>query len=277
MSHPPTGTVRLIHGDARRLPTLAGESVHLVVTSPPYPMIPQWDALFAALGARDYPAMLRVLEEAWEECHRVLVEGGLLAVVIGDALRSGDEGFRLWPNHAETLVSAARAGFRPLPYILWKKPTNKPNAFLGSGFLPPNAYVTLDCEFILLFRKGGLRRFPVHDPLRRSSRLSRPERDHWFSQVWDDVRGTPQRRTGGRTGAFPSEIPQRLVRMFSVLGDTVLDPFAGTGTAVWSAAELGRNAVGVEYDPTVYRSLVQEARRRQLGLRSADPITGPGS
>jgi len=240
-------------------------------------MIPQWDSLFAALGARDYPSMLRVLEAAWAECHRVLAEGGLLAVVIGDALRSGADGFRLWPNHAETLVAAARVGFRPLPYILWKKPTNKPNAFLGSGFLPPNAYVTLDCEFILLFRKGGLRRFPVHDPGRGSSRLSRAERDHWFSQVWDDVLGTPQRRTGGRTGAFPDEIPQRLVRMFSVRGDTVLDPFAGTGTSLWAAAELGRNAVGVEYDPSVYRSLVQEAGRRRPARRVVDAVTDPGS
>jgi len=260
---PPTGTVQLIRGDARHLTELANESVQLVVTSPPYPMIPQWDALFAALGARDYPAMLGVLEEAWAECHRVLIEGGLLAIVIGDALRSGEEGFRLWPNHAETLVAASRVGFRPLPYILWKKPTNKPNAFLGSGFLPLNAYVTLDCEFILLFRKGRLRRFPVRDPLRTSSRLTRAERDHWFSQVWDDVRGTPQRRTGGRTGAFPPEIPERLVRMFSVRGDTVLDPFAGTGTSVWAAARLGRNGVGVEYDAAVYRSLVREAERRR--------------
>ncbi len=240
-------------------------------------MIPQWDALFATLGATDYPSMLAVLEAAWSEAHRVLVEGGLLAVVIGDALRSGTEGFRLWPNHAETLVSASRVGLLPLPFILWKKPTNKPNAFLGSGFLPPNAYVTLDCEFILLFRKGRLRRFPPHDPRRRSSQISRADRDRWFSQVWEDVRGTPQRRTGGRTGAFPSEIPLRLIRMFSTLGDTVLDPFAGTGTTVWAAAELGRNGVGVEYDPAVYRTLVDEARRRRFGSQPDGGLTIPTS
>lgn len=267
----------MLRGDARHLDRVAGESVHFVVTSPPYPMIPQWDALFTSLGARDYSSMLRVLEQAWEECHRVLVDGGLLAVVIGDALRSGDEGFRLWPNHAETMVSASRAGFRPLPYILWKKPTNKPNAFLGSGFLPPNAYVTLDCEFILLFRKGDLRRFPAHDAQRLASRLTRAQRDHWFSQVWADIRGTPQRRAGGRTGAFPAEIPERLVRMFSVRGDTVLDPFAGTGTTLWVATALGRNAIGAEYEPSIYRALVREAERRRERLLSFDPLTGPGS
>ena len=277
MPRPAAGTTQLIHGDARHLVGVPDTSVHLVVTSPPYPMIPQWDAVFSELGARDYPAMNTVLAEAWTECHRVLVEGGLLAVVIGDALRSGAEGFRLWPNHAETLVAATQVGFRPLPYILWKKPTNKPNAFLGSGFLPPNAYVTLDCEFVLLFRKGGLRRFPPRDPRRRSSRFSRADRDHWFSQVWADVRGSPQRRPGGRTGAFPPEVPRRLIQMFSLRDDTVLDPFAGTGTTLWAAQELGRNAIGVEYDPAVYRELVRAAEGRARGSLRFDPVTAPDS
>jgi DNA modification methylase len=267
------GTVRLIRGDARSLPMLADASVHLIVTSPPYPMIPQWDALFAALGARDYPSMLRVLEDAWREAHRLLVDGGLLAVVVGDALRGGEEGFRLWPNHAETLVAAARVGFRPLPYLLWKKPTNKPNAYLGSGFLPPNAYVTLDCEFVLLFRKGRLRRFPVRDARRAESRFTREERDLWFSQVWDDIRGAPQDRLGRRTGAFPARLAERLVRMFSVRGDTVLDPFAGTGTTVRVAAGLGRHAVGVEWDPAVYRALARAAREGAWG--PPVPADGP--
>lgn len=255
----------MIAGDARHLPELLDGSVALVVTSPPYPMIPQWDELFRAQGAQDYPAMLRCLEGAWRECHRLLVPGGILAVVIGDALRSDRDGFQLWPNHAETLSAASRVGLTPLPYVLWKKPTNKPNAFLGSGFLPPNAYVTLDCEFILLFRKGSLRRFPPHDPRRTASRFSRAERDRWFSQLWTDVRGVRQHRPGGRSGAFPAEIPERLVRMFSVVGDTVLDPFAGTGTTLWAASSAARDAVGVEWDPAVYRTLAREVARRGLG------------
>ncbi|MCI4317799.1 MAG: site-specific DNA-methyltransferase, partial [Thermoplasmata archaeon] len=149
--------VRVIAGDARTLDGVDEESVHLVVTSPPYPMIPQWDALFGAWGAHEFAAMHSELGRAWDACHRALVDGGILVVNVGDALRSGPTGFRLWPNHAEVLRRAELAGFRPLPYILWKKPTNRPNAFLGSGFIPPNAYVTLDCEFILPFRKGALR------------------------------------------------------------------------------------------------------------------------
>ncbi|HXY47448.1 MAG TPA: site-specific DNA-methyltransferase [Thermoplasmata archaeon] len=262
---PATGpTLRLFHGDARQLDRIASGSVHLVVTSPPYPMIPQWDQLFRSFGAREYSEMHAILADAWRECFRVLVPGGILAVNIGDALRSGSGGFQVWPNHAETLASARSVGFVSLPYILWKKPFNKPNAFLGSGFEPPNAYVTLDCEFILLFRKGGLRRFPRHDPGRSESRFSRAERDRWFSQVWTDIRGTSQRSARGRSGAFPQAIPERLIRMFSVIGDTVLDPFAGTGTTLWAAMELRRNALGVEWDRAAYRALRESAVTRGL-------------
>ena len=274
MASAPPGRVRAVRGDARRMRSVADRSVALVVTSPPYPMIPQWDAAFRSMGARDYPAMLQVLADAWGECHRVLVSGGILAVNIGDALRSTDGEFRLWPNQAETMVAARRLGFRPLPYVLWKKPTNKPNAFLGSGFLPPNAYVTLDCEFVLLFRKGGLRRFPPHDAARLASRFERSERDAWFSQIWGDVRGARQDHGDGRTGAFPEAIPERLVRMFSVVGDTVLDPFAGTGTTLWAAAAWGRNAIGYERDPGVFRTLVATGRRR--GLLAPPPAPAGG-
>ena len=258
---PPT-TIRTVPGDARELPGVAPGSVELVVTSPPYPMIPQWDESFRRWGASEYPAMHARLAEVWSACHTALIDGGILAVNVGDALRSGSDGFRLWPNHVEVTRACESAGFRSLPYILWKKPTNKPNAFLGSGFLPPNAYVTLDCEFILLFRKGGLRPFPRKDRRREVSRYTKLERDHWFSQVWDDVRGIRQSGAGRRTGAFPPEIPRRLIRMFSVVGDTVLDPFAGTGTTLWVAHELGRNSVGVENDPELSAALEREALRR---------------
>jgi modification methylase len=251
------------------MPGVAARSVHLIVTSPPYPMIPQWDALFERLGAHDYDAMHAVLDPVWRRSQEVLVPGGLLAVNVGDALRTRDGEFRLWPNHARILEACASLGFRPLPYILWKKPTNRPNAFLGSGFSPPNAYVTLDCEFILLFRNGGLRRFPPGDRGRRASLYSRAERDRWFSQIWSDVRGTRQGDAGRRTGAFPPQIPERLIRMFSCVGDTVLDPFAGTGTTLWAAARLGRSAIGIEIDPP----LAEELRRNAARAGSAGPTS----
>jgi modification methylase len=258
--------IEVLEGDARSIPAVPDRSVHLIVTSPPYPKIPQWDALFGSLGATTYPAMHAVLAAAWREGHRVLVDGGLMAINIGDAVRSDDDGFRLWPNHVTVTESAERAGFRPLPYLLWKKPTNKPNAFLGSGFLPPNAYVTLDCEFILLFRKGGLRSFPPHDATRAASRYERVERDAWFSQVWEGIRGVRQHDATGRTAAFPPEIPDRLIRMFSCVGETVLDPFAGSGTTLWAAHRRGRRAIGVERDP---------ARAAALRRRSEEELRGP--
>jgi modification methylase len=235
-------------------------------------MIPQWDRMFASLGATDFDAMHALLRSAWHAAYRVLVPGGLMAVNIGDALRSDADGFRLWPNHAVVLRDAGEEGFRPLPYILWKKPMNRPNAFLGSGFLPPNAYVTLDCEYILLLRKGGLRKFPTNDPGRLASRYTKLERDHWFSQVWEDVRGARQSGEAGRTGAFPPELPRRLIRMFSCQGETVLDPFAGTGTTLWEAEALGRNSIGVEKEP----ALAERIRRRAEEINRSGAVSSAG-
>jgi site-specific DNA-methyltransferase (cytosine-N4-specific) len=122
-------------------------------------------------------------------------------------------------------------------------------AFLGSGFLPPNAYVTLDCEFILLFRKGKLRKFPPKDALRYESVFTKKERDEWFSQIWS-LKGTRQIVTDleRRTAAYPEEIANRLIRMFSVKGELILDPFLGSGTTTKSAIQNQRNSIGYETD-----------------------------
>ena len=252
---PDLPSVRIVCGDARDLPGVAPGSVELVVTSPPYPMIPQWDQAFRRWGASSFEEMHGRLSEVWRACRDALVEGGLIAINVGDALRTTDGRFRLWANHARVMADCEALGLRPLPYLLWKKPMNRPNAFLGSGFDPPNAYVTLDCEYILLFRKGELRRFPPKDGRRQASRYTKAERDRWFSQVWSDVRGARQGPVGRRTGAFPPELPTRLIRMFSVVGDTVLDPFAGTGTTLWAARALGRSSIGVEIDPELCRAM----------------------
>lgn len=237
-----------------RLPLPPG-SVQLVVTSPPYPYVEMWDRAFeGALGlrqgsltgdARHLGALHRHLARTWKECYRLLEEGGMLCINVGDATRTIRGEFQLLPNHAWVIRECEEIGFRSLVPILWKKPTNKPNSFLGSGFAPPNAYVTLDCEHILLFRKGSRRRIPSGDLLRAASQFSKEERDRWFSQVWE-IRGTGQR---DGAASFPREVPYRLIRMFSILGDTVLDPFAGKGTTLQVAQELARRAVGVELDP----------------------------
>ncbi|HEY4822059.1 MAG TPA: site-specific DNA-methyltransferase [Candidatus Bathyarchaeia archaeon] len=231
---------------------LPDECVHLVVTSPPYPMVALWDDFFTQVSASNYNQMHAYLHQVWAEVERVLVSGGLACVNVGDATRTKDGVFHLYPNHSRVIQSFENLGLVTLPYILWKKPTTKPQykgkgAFLGSGFLPPNAYVTLDMEYILIFRKGGLRSFEPKDPRRYKSRFTKAERDKWFSQVWN-VTGARQNIEGleRRVAVFPEEIPRRLIRMFSVLGDLVLDPFLGSGTSLKMAMELGRKFVGYE-------------------------------
>jgi len=259
---------KIIIGDSGHMKELPDESVHLVVTSPPYPMIKMWDALFNSADPRigrhlssdrvsdirkAYFLMHAQLEKSFRECARVMIKGGICCVNIGDAVRSIGSSFQLFPNHATIIATLDNLGLITLPYLLWKKPTNKPNAFLGSGFLPTNAYVTIDCEYILIARKGGLRKFKPKDTNRYLSSYSKRERDKWFSQIWEEIPGTQQSRSGtnNRTGAFPIEIPRRLIKMFSIIGDTVLDPFMGTGTTLMAAIETERNFIGYEIDQSV--------------------------
>jgi modification methylase len=231
---------------------IADGSVNLVVTSPPYPMVGIWDDFFQEQSAQSYDEMHNCLNRTWKEVGRVLATGGLACINIGDATRSKDGMFHLYPNHSRVIESFEQLGLVTLPYVLWKKPTTKPRykgkgAFLGSGFLPPNAYVTLDMEYILIFRKGGLRSFEPKDPKRYGSRFTKKERDEWFSQVWT-VNGTRQTHGGleRRVAAFPEEIPRRLIRMFSIEGDLVLDPFLGSGTSLKAAMDLSRRFIGYE-------------------------------
>ena len=231
----------ILHGDAREiLTTLSDKSVHLVVTSPPYPMIKKWDELF---GTTDFDLQHYHLDTVWEELYRLLIPGGICCINIGDATRSIDGNFECYPNYARVVNYLKHiVGFTPLIPIIWKKISNRPNAFLGSGMLPPNAYVSQDCEYIAIFRKGRLRKFPPKDKVRYESMYTKEERDKWFQQIWE-IQGA---RGAKKTSAFPEEIPYRLVRMFSIIGDTVLDPFSGTGTTGRVVEELKRKFIGVE-------------------------------
>jgi DNA modification methylase len=264
---------------------LADGTVQLMVTSPPYPMIQMWDELFAEADPRIaelwqkleahgngetvrqiYDAMHGYLAKVWQETYRVLCDGGLACINIGDATRSINGKFQLFPNHARIMEICEKIGFTTLPYILWKKPTTKPTykgkgAFLGSGFLPPNAYVTLDCEFILIFRKGKLRKFQPHDKQRYESAFTKAQRDEWFSQIWS-LKGTHQTASQleRRTAAYPEKIAQRLIKMFSVKGELVLDPFLGSGTTTKIAMQNERNSIGYETDANLLNIITQKIR-----------------
>jgi modification methylase len=286
---------RIIIGNSQTMPEIADCSVHLVVTSPPYPMIQMWDRQFCELYPQIaelwkslevepkeaavtaiYDAMHAELAKVWAETHRVLVEGGIICINIGDATRSINGKFRVFPNHARAMEICEKIGFTTLPYILWKKPTTKPmykgkGAFLGSGFLPPNAYVTLDCEYILIFRKGKLRKFPPKDPDRYGSQLTKRQRDEWFSQIWQ-ITGTHQTadELERRTAAFPDEIADRLIKMFSIKGDTVLDPFLGSGTTAKIAALNARCSIGYEWDRNLLSVVTKKTGVSALSERAHD-------
>jgi modification methylase len=268
---------RIVMEDARHMPGLEDQSIDLVVTSPPYPMIGMWDGVFStaepavatALGESDeeraFETMHLCLDGIWQEVHRVLKPGGIACINIGDATRSSDGRFRLFPNHARIILACRGLGFSLLPMILWRKATNAPTKFMGSGMLPPGAYVTLEHEYILILRKGPKRIFSeeTEKQNRRESAYFWEERNTWFSDLWFNLPGTPQALMGSRSrdrsAAFPLEIPYRLINMFSVKGDTVLDPFLGTGTTMLAAMCSARNCIGYEIDaafqPLILKSI----------------------
>jgi len=211
----------------------------------------------------------------------VLRPGGMLCINVGDATRSLGDGFDLYPNHARISSACAALGLQMLPDILWRKQTNVPNKFVGSGTLPPGVYVALEHEWILIFRKSPPRVFGS-DEARRKRRQSAffwEERNIWFSDVWD-FKGARQvlgSRHGGakgrrdRSAAFPFEVAYRLISMFSVKDDLVLDPFAGRGTTLLAAMCASRNSTGVELEQSLIpfvqagvSGIVAEANRRIL-------------
>lgn len=196
----------VITGPAQHMQTLDNESVQLIVTSPPYPMISMWDQIMTgqnpkigeALERNDGPLafelMHRELDQVWAEAYRVLTPGGFACINIGDATRTLNGSFALYANHARIISAFASLGFSNLPNILWQKQTNAPNKFMGSGMLPAGAYVTLEHEWILIFRKGGKRvvRSEEEKQLRRESAFFWEERNSWFSDRWD-LKGVKQK------------------------------------------------------------------------------------
>ncbi len=256
---------KIIFSDSRNLQSLVSDNtVDLVVTSPPYPMIPMWDSLFSILNPRinedsfntpsnAFDMMHHELDKTWLETFRILKPGGFACINIGDAARKSVEGFRMFSNHSRIIECCHKIGFEILPLIIWRKTTNSPTKFMGSGTLPAGAYVTLEHEYILIMKKPGKRNFisDSEKKQRRESSIFWEERNQWYSDLWQ-FKGIRQKIVAGsareRSAAFPFEVPFRLINMLSVKNDIVFDPFAGTGTTMKAAAFTCRNSIGVEID-----------------------------
>jgi len=238
-------------GDSREMAWVRNESVHLVVTSPPYWTLKEYPPNKAQLGfVSEYETFLDELDKVWRHCFRALVPGGRLVCVVGDVCLSRKKHGRhmVMPLHADIIVRCRRIGFDNLSPIFWYKISNAQHEVeRGSGFLgkpyEPNAIIKNDVEFILMLRKPGGYRQPTNEQ-RNSSRLTKDEHHDWFQQVWT----IPGESTRQHPAPYPEELAYRLVRMFSFTGDTVLDPFMGLGTTMLAANRCGRNGIGVEID-----------------------------
>lgn len=241
---------RIHVGDSRLLEFVADESVHLVVTSPPYWTLKEYLPHDAQLGAVvDYEEFLDQLDKVWAHCLRVLVPGGRLIVVVGDVCLSRKQYGRhvVFPLHASIQERCRQLGFDNLAPIIWHKIANarleveNGSSFLGKPY-EPGAVIKNDIEYILFERKPSGYRSPSASA-RALSVIPENRHREWFQQIWQGVTGASTRH---HPAPYPVQLAERLVRMFSFVGDTVMDPFMGTGTTNLAAAMWGRNSVGIE-------------------------------
>lgn len=270
--------LQLRRGDARELEWLENESVHLAVTSPPYWTLKEYNREPGQLGyVEDYEEFLDELDKVWGHAYRALVPGGRLVCVVGDVCLSRRRFGRhvVMPLHSDIAVRCRKIGFDNLNPIIWHKIANAQfeveggSSFLGKPY-EPNAIIKNDIEFILMQRKPGGYRKPTEEQ-RRLSMISREDFPTWFRQIWT-LTGESTKK---HPAPFPLQLAHRLVAMFSFVGDTVLDPFAGTGTTLVAAARLGRNAIGVEIDPE-YAKLAADRLRTQGDLFTQPEIALEG-
>lgn len=262
---------RLRLGDARDLSWIPNGSVHLIVTSPPYWTLKKYERNERQLGEiEDYNAFLDELDKVWCECARVLAPGGRICCVVGDVCIPRRQGrHRVMPLHADIMVRARSLGLDALTPILWFKIANgvteaKGN---GSGFYgkpyQPGAIIKNDAEYILFLRKGGEYRSPSSIQ-KALSMLTRDEMKSWLRSAWIDIKGESTRR--GHPAPYPQSLAERLIKLFSFAGDTILDPFVGTGTTNLAAIATSRNSIGNEIE-AAYLKIAEQ----RLQLATAMP------
>ncbi|HXE74816.1 MAG TPA: site-specific DNA-methyltransferase [Candidatus Xenobia bacterium] len=261
----------MVRGDARRMEQVGDGSVHLALTSPPYWTLKPYRQTEGQLGhVHHYEEFLGALDKVWKECYRVLVPGGRLIVVVGDVCQSRKEHGRhsVVPLHASIQEHCRKLGFDNLAPIIWYKIANaKYEVENGSRFLgkpyEPNAVVKNDIEYILMQRKPGGYRKPSLG-MRLLSVIPEADQKEWFQQIWT----LPGASTRDHPAPFPITLAERLIRMFSFVGDTVLDPFLGSGTTTLAASRWGRNSIGYEIDEEYFKRAKSRLDEHMVDLLS---------
>jgi site-specific DNA-methyltransferase (adenine-specific) len=268
--HPFNRTTHSLHaGDARDLSWIANSSAHLIVTSPPYWTLKEYRRAPDQMGfIGDYDRFLDELDKAWCECARILVPGGRICCVVGDVCISRKRGGRhyVMPLHSDIQVRMRRIGLDCLTPILWYKVANGATEAGGNGTsfygkpYQPGQVIKNDIEHILFFRKGGQYR-SVTPTQKALSMLTKVEMKSWFRPFWTDITGASTRE--GHPAPYPVKLAERLIRMFSFAGDTIVDPFVGTGSTIIAAIRTGRHSIGNDIEPE-YLKLARERIRREL-------------
>jgi DNA modification methylase len=269
---------RLLVGDARDLRSFPDKSVHLVVTSPPYWTLKKYNDRAGQLGhLADYELFLDQLDLIWTEVYRLLVPGGRLVCVVGDVClsrRSNHGRHTVVPLHASIEERCRQIGYDGLAPVIWHKISNavheveRASAFMGKPY-EPNSVIKNDIEFILMQRKPGGYRAPTIET-RLLSLIPASNHKRWFNQIWSDIRGESTRR---HPAPYPLELADRLIRMFSFVGDVVLDPFVGTGTTSLAAALAGRSSIGLDIDPAYLDSAHQRVVLEAPPSATIEPIS----
>lgn len=254
---------KLINGDSRCMSLVPDSSVQLIITSPPYWQLKDYGS-DRQIGFNDtYEQYINNLNLVWSECYRVLSGGCRLCINVGDQFaRSIYYGrYKVIPIHSEIIRFCEIIGFDYMGSIVWQKTTSTHTTggqkVMGSYPYPRGGIVRIDFEYILLFKKQGKAPF-VSNFARQQSAMTDEEWQSYFSSHWT-FSGA---RQNGHIAVFPEELPKRLIKMFSFVGDTVLDPFMGSGTTALAARNLGRNSIGYEINPCFldyYREKVMQS------------------
>lgn len=255
---------KIIQGDCRKMSELADSSVHLIVTSPPYWNIKDYGTIQQIGFYQSFENYINHLNLVWQECHRTLMDGCRLCINIADtiAVKTHYGRNKLMAIHSEIIKFCEIISFDYMGAIIWQKIGNDKGVFLGSYPFPRNGVIQMDYEYILVFRKSG--NSPQPTPSQKEfSKMTLKEWQKYFAGHWN-FPGTLQNK--GHIAMFPQELPLRLIRMFSFVGETVLDPFGGSGTTALAAKNNGRNSISYEISPDYIEIIKDKLQTYQSDL-----------